>query len=199
MQQVSRSAPPGRHKEYMWFKKLFGSALEAAAIAAIAVLAVIFVRQFFSPYSIAGASMAPSFHDGDYVFVDQLSYRLAQPKRGEVIVFHSQSARGEDLVKRIIGLPGERVIVEEGRVTIVNEENPGGLVLNESYLDPYDVTTGNADIYLGASEYFVMGDNRLVSFDSRSWGALSAENIVGRVLVRVWPWDGQQAFAAPQY
>jgi signal peptidase I len=105
----------------MWLKKIFGSVLEAAAIAAVAIFAVVMVREYvFNPYSIAGASMAPSFHDGDYVVVDQLSYRWRQALRGEVVIFHSQSAAGEDLVKRVIGLPGERVIVKDGQVTIIN-------------------------------------------------------------------------------
>lgn len=180
--------------------KFFGSMLEAVAIAAIAVFAVILCRQYvFNPYAIAGASMAPSFHDGDYVFVDQLSYRLREPRRGEVIVFHSPSGNDEDLVKRIVALPGETVMVRDGQVVVVNQEHPQGLTLSEGYLDPLEITTGSSSITLDDGEYFVMGDNRSVSFDSRSWGPLDEDGIVGMVRLRIWPLDEAHAFTAPQY
>src|SRR5687768_11220833 len=103
----------------MSFRRFIGSILEAVGIAGIAVVAVILCRQYvFNPYGIAGASMAPSFHDGDYVLVDQMSYRLRAAVRGEVVVFHGPAASGDDLLKRIIGLPGERVVVKDGTVTI---------------------------------------------------------------------------------
>lgn len=180
--------------------KFLRSLVEVIVITALAVFAVISIRQYvFNPYSISGASMIPSFNDGDYVFVDKMSYRFWSPTRGEVIVFHSPGIEGEDLVKRIIGLPGERVVVQNGQVTVINKDDPDGIVLRESYLDPSGETSGFADIELGEDEYFVMGDNRSVSFDSRSWGPLDSENIVGMVRLRIWPLDAARAFAAPQY
>lgn len=180
--------------------KFVRSVIEIVVIAGIAVLAVVVFRQHvFNPYGISGTSMSPNFHDGDYVFVDQLSYRLREARRGEVIVFHGPASNGEDLLKRIIGLPGERVVVENGTVTVFNDENPRGFVLDESYLDSSTVTTGDSDIVLGEDQYFVMGDNRSLSFDSRSWGALDENLIVGKVALRIWPPEATKVFGAEQY
>ena len=180
--------------------KFVRSIVEVIVIAGLAVLTVFVFRQYvFNPYGISGTSMSPSFRNGDYVFVDQMSYRLRAPRRGEAIVFHGPASNGDDLLKRIIGLPGERVVVKNDKVTIFNSENPGGMVLDETYLDPSTVTTGEADITLGADQYFVMGDNRSVSFDSRSWGALAAADIVGRVALRIWPPETTSVFGAEQY
>lgn len=180
--------------------KFLRSIAEVVVIAGIAVLAVVIFRQHvFNPYGISGSSMTPSFHDGDYVLVSQISYRLRPAQRGEVIVFHGPASNGDDLLKRIIGLPGERIVVRDNTVTIFNQDNPSGMVLEESYLDSGTVTTGSADVALGEGEYFVMGDNRLVSFDSRSWGALGAGDIVGKVAVRIWPPEATRVFGAEQY
>lgn len=180
--------------------KFVRSIIEVVVIAGIAVFAVVLCRQYvFNPYGISGNSMSPSFHDGDYVFVDQMSYRLRPAKRGEVIVFRGPASNGEDLLKRIIGLPGERVLVDDNTVRIFNSENPDGLILNENYLDSATVTSGAADVTLKADQYFVMGDNRSVSFDSRSWGPLDADLIVGKVALRIWPPEATEAFGAEQY
>lgn len=184
----------------MSFKKLFGSVLEAIGIAGVAVVAVLLCRHFvFNPYSISGTSMSPSFHDGDYVFVDQLTTRFRAPERGEVVVFHGPTVEGEDLVKRIVGLPGERIVIKDGKVVVFNAEHPDGMPLEESYLSSGEYTAGAADVALKAGEYFVLGDNRPVSFDSRSWGPLDGARIVGRVLVRIWPPETSRVFAAPKY
>lgn len=176
------------------------SVLEVVVIAGVAVLAVFVTRQYiFNPYVISGASMTPSFYDGDYVFVNQINYRLWPAHRGEVIVFRGPASNGDDLLKRIIGLPGERVVINDGTVRIFNTENPDGMILDESYLDSSTITTGSADVTLGADQYFVMGDNRSVSFDSRSWGALDAEDVVGKVAVRIWPPEATKVFGAEQY
>lgn len=180
--------------------KFVRSVVEVVVIAGMAVFAVFLCRQYvFNPYGISGGSMSPNFHDGDYVFVDQMSYRFRSVQRGEVIVFQGPASGGEDLLKRVIGLPGERVLVSGNEVKIFNAENPEGLVLGESYLDPATVTSGNVDVTLKDTQYFVMGDNRSVSFDSRSWGPLDEDLIVGRVALRIWPPDGARAFGAEQY
>jgi signal peptidase I len=180
--------------------KFVRSVIEVVVIAGIAVFAVVLCRQYvFNPYGISGSSMSPNFHDGDYVFVDEMSYRLRDAKRGEVIVFHGPASHGEDLLKRIIGLPGERILISDNTVKVFNSENPDGLILNESYLDANAVTNGAADVTLKENQYFVMGDNRSVSFDSRSWGPLDANLIVGKVALRIWPPEATQAFGAEQY
>jgi signal peptidase I len=180
--------------------KFVRSLIEVVVIAGIAVaVTIVFRENFFNPYGISGTSMSPSFHDGDYVFVDQFSYRVRSAKRGEVIVFHGPASHGDDLLKRIIGLPGERVVVADSVVTVFNSENPEGFVLAESYLDPATVTPGKVDVTLGGDQYFVMGDNRSVSFDSRSWGPLDSELIVGKVALRIWPPETSKVFGAERY
>ena len=180
--------------------KFLASLLEVGVIAGVAVAATFLIRQYvFNPYSIVGASMSPNFREGDYVFVDEMSYHFRAPQRGEVVVFHAPFLKSEDLIKRIVGLPGERVVVKDGTVTVFNTDHPQGFALDESYLGGAGATNGSADVALGPNQYFVMGDNRPVSYDSRSWGPLAASDIVGRVLVRIWPPDATKVFAAPKY
>lgn len=181
-------------------RKFFASLLEVLEIAVIAVAAVFIVRTFLvQPFLVDGTSMYPTFSNGDYVLTDELTYRIRPPERGEVVVFHDVSDPSTYLIKRIIGLPGERVVIRNNTVTIYNAQNPNGFVLNETYLPSGTVTSGNEDITLSSSSYFMMGDNRAVSYDSRSWGPLPAKNIVGLVRFRLWPLNEIQIFSAPQY
>lgn len=148
---------------------------------------IIALRLFvIDPFLVNGSSMQPTFEDGDYVIVDKLSYSLRDPKRGEVIVFDAPSNDGRYFIKRIIALPGERIIVDGSSVTIFNKEHPDGFAAKETYVKfPSNRKT---DRTLAADEYFVMGDNREVSSDSRIWGALHADAIEGRALVRLLPY-----------
>ena len=181
-------------------RKFFASLLEVLEIAVIAVAAVFIVRSFLvQPFLVSGTSMVPTFSNGDYVLTDELTYRIRPPERGEVVVFHDVSDYSTYLIKRVIGLPGETVIIKNNTVTIENKQNPNGLVLNESYLPSGTITSGDEDITLSSSSYFMMGDNRAVSYDSRSWGPLPASNIVGLVRFRLWPFSAIQIFSAPQY
>jgi signal peptidase I len=158
------------------------------------------VRTFLvQPFLVDGTSMSPTFSNGDYVLTDELTYRIRPPERGEVVVFHDVSDPSTYLIKRIIGLPGETVIIKNDTVTIENAQNPSGFVLDESYLPAGTVTSGDEDITLSSSSYFMMGDNRSVSYDSRSWGPLPAQNIVGLVRFRLWPLDAMRIFIAPHY
>jgi signal peptidase I len=181
-------------------RKFLASLLEVIEIAVIAVAAVFIVRTFLvQPFLVSGTSMFPTFSNGDYVLTDELTYRIRPPERGEVVVFHDVSDVSTYLIKRVIGLPGERVVINDNTVTIYNKQNPNGFVLNESYLPAGTITAGNEDITLSSSSYFMMGDNRAVSYDSRSWGPLPASNIVGLVRFRLWPLDAIQIFGAPRY
>ena len=181
-------------------RKFFASLLEVLEIAIIAVAAVFIVRSFLvQPFLVSGTSMVPTFSNGDYVLTDELTYRIRPPERGEVVVFHDVSDYSTYLIKRVIGLPGERVVINNNTVTIYNKQNPNGFVLNESYLPSGTVTSGDEDITLSSSSYFMMGDNRAVSYDSRSWGPLPASNMVGLVRFRLWPFDAIRVFSAPQY
>ncbi len=181
-------------------RKFLASLLEVLEIAVIAVGAVFIVRTFLvQPFLVSGTSMVPTFSNGDYVLTDELTYRIRPPERGEVVVFHDVSDQSTYLIKRIIGLPGERVVIKNNTVTIYNQQHPNGFILDESYLPKDTVTSGNEDVTLSSSTYFMMGDNRAVSYDSRAWGPLPAGDIVGLVRFRLWPLGAIQIFSAPHY
>ncbi len=179
-------------------KRILWSFLEVVQTVAIAVVAVFLVRTFVAqPFLVSGASMEPTFENGDYLLVDELAYRFREPARGEVIVFRYPGDERSFYIKRIIGLPGERVVVENGTVEIWNGD--GEAVLHEPYLSPLARGGDLFDVTLGEGEYFMMGDNRNFSFDSRSWGPLARGDIMGFVRFRLWPLSAAQAFAAPSY
>jgi len=150
------------------------------------------------PFIVRGASMEPNFHNGDYLMIDEVSYRFSDPERGEVIVFKNPQNPSQKFIKRIIGLPGEAVQIIGGKVIILKEEK--GQTLDESsYLSEFFETPGNLTISLAADEYFVLGDNRFSSFDSRRWGVLPKENILGKVFFRAWPFSALARIENPIY
>jgi len=178
-------------------KKFLWSLFEVIETVAIAVVAVVLVRTFVvQPFVVSGASMEPTFYNGNYLLVDELAYRFRTPERGEVVVFRYPGDRRSFYIKRIIGLPGERVTLDNGKVSIYN--NGKKQELDEEYLSGSSLL-GSFDDTLGENEYFVMGDNRNFSFDSRSWGPLPQSDIIGVVRIRLWPLREMQAFAAPLY
>lgn len=169
-----------------------------------AIIVAVLVRYFIAaPYLVSGPSMEETFHNHDYLIVDHFSYGpnlpfypdvrlpVGNPQRGDVIVFKIPVGTGETLIKRVIGLPGETVIVRpDNTVMIKNAQHPDGFVLNEPYITPADQGgPANESITLGPDQYFVMGDNRKVSYDSRSWGPLPRNNIIGRVFLRLYPFS----------
>jgi len=172
---------------------------EIVKIVIIALLIVVPIRYFiFQPFFVKGQSMEPNFSSGDYLIVDEITYRFRPPQRGEVVVFKYPDDPSQRYIKRIIGLPGETIEIEEGKVIIYNKE--GGRMLEESgYLSSSVFTSGNLRLTLGGNEYFVLGDNRIASADSRRWGPLPQENIVGRALIRVWPFVVFAKIEAPNY
>jgi len=181
-------------------RSFFASVLEVLEVVLIAVAAVFFIRNFLiQPFLVSGESMIPNFHDGDYLLVDELTYRFRTPVRGEVAVFRYPNNEAIYFIKRIVGLPGEKVQIKNGRVIIFNKEYPDGLTLDESYLSNGTVTSGSKELTLAANQYFALGDNRSYSFDSRLWGALAKKEIIGLVRVRLWPVTQLTAFAAPNY
>lgn len=157
----------------------------------LAMVIIVPIRYFVvQPFFVRGASMETNFHDGEYLVVDQLSYRFREPKRGEVVVFRYPQDHSEFFIKRIVGLPGEDVQIKDGQVVIRSAAYPAGVELDESgYLSPNVRTGGQLDIHLDAGQYFVLGDNRAASSDSRSWGAVNASEIIGRAWIRAWPLD----------
>jgi len=172
---------------------------EIIKIVLLALVIVVPIRYLvFQPFFVKGESMVPSFENGDYLIIDEISYRLGVPERGEVIVFKYPNDPSQRYIKRIIGLPGEAVKIENGKVDILNDK--GENILNEeSYLPGSTVTAGDINVVLGQDEYFVLGDNRAASSDSRSWGVLNKKYIIGKVALRAWPFSVFAKMEAPSY
>ena len=177
-------------KKFLWS---FFEVLETVAIAAVVVF---LIRSFLAqPFLDSGSSMEPTFYNGDYLLVDELIYRFREPQRGEVIVFRHSGDSPSYFIKRIIGLPNEKVVIEGNRVTIFRDDKQ--IALNETY-----IKRGSADqfeVVLDSDEYFVLGDNRGYSFDSRKWGPLKKSQVVGLTRLRLWPLNQVEAFSAPIY
>lgn len=173
------------------------------------IVIIVPLRVFLvQPFFVQGTSMEPSFEDREYLVINELGYKTTkigfgygekeinlftiksfkEPKRGEVVVFRYPKNPSVYYIKRVIGLPGEKIEIKNGEVKIYNPENPEGFILDEgSYLSPGEKTLGDQVVELSDSQYFVLGDNRNYSSDSRSWGPVPRENIVGKVLLRAWP------------
>ncbi len=164
-------------------ENFFTELLKFIVVAAIIVFPIrLFIAQ---PFIVSGASMNPTFLNGQYLIVDELSYRLSAPQRGDVIIFRYPRDPKEFFIKRIIGLPNETVTIQNGKVE-VTEVGGKTITLDESYVK--NLGNGGDNTYkVGADEYFVMGDNRPESSDSRVWGLLPRNNIVGRAFVRLLP------------
>jgi signal peptidase I len=167
-------------------KSFFIFSFDVIKIVVIALAIVLPIRYFlFQPFVVKGASMEPNYHNGDYLIVDEISYKLNEPQRGDVIVFRYPNNPADRYIKRIVGLPGETVSIKGGQISIVKEGK--ALVLDEStYLsgDLIKAWRNREDldpVTLGAGQYFVLGDNRNASSDSRVWGLLPEQNIIGRV------------------
>ncbi len=178
-------------------KKTLWSIFEMVETVAIAIVAVFLVRTFVAqPFLVSGSSMEPNFNNGNYLLVDEMTYDFRAPERGEVIVFRYPKDPSVYFIKRVIGLPGETVSITDGVVTITDKNQKE--VLREPYIaDPG--TFSNFTETLGPNQYFVMGDNRNASFDSRSWGPVPRSDIVGLVRFRLWPLNEAMAFSAPHY
>lgn len=166
-------------------------ASELIFFAVIVLVFVVPIRLFVAqPFIVNGSSMEPTFASNEYLIIDEISYRFRDPKRGNVVVFHFPDDQKKYFIKRVIGLPNETVVISKGTVQIINDEHPDGFMIDEPYVDPINATSDEMRVTLGENNYFVMGDNRSASFDSRSWGPLDEELIVGRAFLRLFPIQG---------
>ncbi len=173
--------PDNNPKKENFLKEIFKFTIIALAI-------VIPVRTYIAqPFIVSGASMDPTFITGQYLIVDQLTYHLNNPRRGDVIILKNPLNPSIYFIKRIVGLPNETLIMNTGKVTIKNNDNPEGFQLDEKYITQNHRTSDTFEIKLSPTEYFVMGDNRPESSDSRSWGPLDEKYIVGRPVLRLFP------------
>jgi signal peptidase I len=154
---------------------------------ALITLAIVLPVRFFvaEPFIVSGASMEPTFETGQYLIIDRLTYRFEEPKRGEVIIFKYPENPSKYFIKRIVGLPNETVQIKNGVVSIVNKGHPEGFTLDQTFILYPKEDSGTYP--LGENQYFVMGDNRGASSDSRAWGSLPENLIVGRAFLRLFP------------
>ncbi len=163
---------------------------EIFKVVVISLAIIIPVRYFLiKPFYVKGASMEPNFYDHEYLIIDEITYRFSEPQRGDVVVFRYPLETKQHFIKRVIGLPQEKIIISEGKIHIFSQENPKGQILNEAYLLPAMKTFGDIEIELDSDEYYLLGDNRTASLDSRAFGPVKKNNIVGRTLFRGWPLD----------
>lgn len=152
----------------------------------ISLLIIIPFRMFIAqPFVVSGASMDPTFKNGDYLIVDEISYRFQEPERGQVLIFKYPKNPSQAFIKRIIGLPGETLEIVNGHITVKNEEHPEGIELSEEYV--IHTQSSYQSVTLADDEYFVMGDNRAGSLDSRTWGPLKRSLFIGKPFVRLLP------------
>ncbi|MDD2647014.1 MAG: signal peptidase I [Patescibacteria group bacterium] len=153
----------------------------------------------FQPFLVQGPSMEPNFYDREYLIVEEVSHHFVDPQRGEVVVLRSPYNSREYLIKRIIALPGERIVIKEGNIWIYNGKNPQGVKVEENYLPAGLNTGGEVDQMLAVDQYYVLGDNRSVSLDSRSFGPVQRGMVIGRVWLRGWPLNRLANFRLPTY
>ncbi|MEI6627124.1 MAG: signal peptidase I [bacterium] len=170
-------------------------------------LAIIFPVRYYiiQPFYVKGASMEPNFRDKEYLIVDEISYYIGEPKRGDVIVFHYPNDPKQFFIKRVIGLPGERIKVENGQIFISSDQKAESFKLldEKNYLSDGVKTSlppkGYSDTTLKEDQYFVLGDNRGASLDSRFFGPVDKKYIIGRTWLRGFPVDRFKIFTTPQY
>lgn len=195
----------GTYRAERGIKKYIPFTLELVKIAVIAFIIVAPIRYFlFQPFIVSGASMSPNFATGDYLIIDEISYRFTVPQRGDVVVFNVGFIPGysnQRFIKRVIGLPEETINITNGIVEIIKDGKT--TVLDEEYLsrsggDPLK-TYGDKNITLSADEYFVLGDNREYSYDSRMWGIVHRKYIIGKALLRIFPVEKFSGISQPAY
>ena len=180
------------------FDKVLGFVWETLKIIIVSLFIIIPIRYYIvQPFFVQGASMEPNFENGEYLLIDEISWRFRAPERGEVTVFKFPGDKRQFYIKRIIGLPNETLEIKDNKVTIFNVVNEKGFRLDESvYLSPSVGTQGDLKIKLREKEYFVMGDNRQHSSDSRRWGVVPKDLIIGRAWLRAFPFDRLAVFSS---
>jgi signal peptidase I len=179
-------------------RKIFIFVWELFKVTVISLAIILPVRYYLiQPFYVRGASMEPNFHNHEYLIVDQISYRFREIKRGEVIVFRYPHNPQEYFIKRVIALPSESIEIREGDVYIYNNNNPHGILIEEPYLDEKYLSNYSSEekINLSSEEFFVLGDNRSSSMDSRNFGPLNQEFITGRVFLRGLPISRAKLFS----
>jgi signal peptidase I len=172
-------------------------------VIALSIFLVIYLF-LVQPHQVNGQSMVPNFQSGEYVLTDKISYNFGDPQRGEVVVFHAPPAAhcpkgtGCDFIKRVLGIPGDRIAVKNNGI-YVNSVKLAEPYIPEDFETEAGDYTRNRTITLGPNEYFVCGDNRPYSSDSRAWGPIPKQNIVGKAFFRYWPPEAMGLIVKKEY
>ncbi len=174
---------------------------ETAKVVVISLAIIIPIRYFLvQPFFVKGASMEPTFEDGNYILIDEISYRFHEPKRGDIIIFRFPHDKSQFFIKRIIGLPDETLEIKDNKIIIYNKDKTDGFILDEtSYLSANQETLGNFRFKVDSNSYFVLGDNRPRSSDSRIWGEVNKSLVTGRVFFRALPINNLGRFPEVKY
>jgi len=176
-----------------------GFIFEIIQVVVIALLIIIPIRVFLiQPFYVKGASMEPNFYDHEYLIINEIGYHIGDPERGDIVVFKYPDDPDEYFIKRVIGLPNETVEISDGEITIYNDENPDGIILDEEYLNN-GFTAGEKKVTLRHDEYYMLGDNRSSSLDSRIIGPINEDYVIGKVWLRGWPINKLKVFENPDY
>lgn len=181
-------------------KKLTSFLLEVLQVIVFAISIFLFIYLLvMQPHKIKGDSMEPNFHNAEYLLTDKLSYRFGEPKRGDVVVFQAPPELKEEYIKRVIGLPGDEVSIIDGKIYINNSELKEGYIPDDFYTYPAKFIAEGQPIKIPDGNYFVMGDNREHSYDSRNFGLISKSTITGRAWVVYWPPQQAGSVKSPSY
>lgn len=197
MEQELQYQQPEKNKKNTWQSELWDLVRTLIIFASIYFIIKAYIAQ---PFLVRGRSMEQTFSDGDYLIVDELTYNFADPKRSDIVVFHTEFIEGgkesEYYIKRVIGIPGDRIVIADGEVFLYKNNTNTPTKLDEPYLIEglRTVAQDKVDVLLGEQEYFVMGDNRGNSSDSRYWGPVKKSYIVGKPIIRLFPLNTIQLF-----
>ncbi|MFC1622537.1 signal peptidase I [Patescibacteria group bacterium] len=174
---------------------------ETVKIIIVSLIIIVPIRYYvIQPFYVQGASMEPNFFDKEYLIIDELSYRLNEPQRGDVVVFKYPKSPKDFFIKRIIALPNEKITISNNQIKIYNTDYPNGFILDETeYLPPDTKTPNEIEATLSTNEYFVIGDNRVSSLDSRSFGSITLNDMIGKTWLRGWPISRFTIFENPEY